>query len=65
MAPWWLYGGYVFPVVVKPENLTFSVKFDLEGHGQLPPKTIGILAKVFCTSGPNLVILAWMGDELW
>ena len=19
----------------------------------------------FCTSGPNLVILAWMGDELW
>ena len=20
---WWLYGGYVFPVVVKPENLTF------------------------------------------
>ena len=28
-------------------------------------KTIGILTNVFCTSGPNLVILAWMGDELW
>ena len=23
-----------------------------------------ILTKVFCTSGPNLVILAWTGDEL-
>ena len=23
MALWWLYGGYVFPVVVSPENLTF------------------------------------------
>ena len=28
------------------------------------PKTIGILTKVFCTSGPNLVVLAWTGDEL-
>ena len=26
---------------------------------------IGILTKVFCTSGPNLVILAWMGGESW
>ena len=65
MAPWWLYGGYVFPVVVKLENLTFQLKFDLEGQGQLPPKTIRILTNVFCTSGPNLVILAWMGAELW
>ena len=65
MALWWLYGGYVFPVVVTPENSTFYVKFDLEGQGQLPPKTIGILIKLFCTSGPNLVILAWMGNELW
>ena len=38
VAVWWLYGGYVFPVVMKPENLTFQVKFDLEGQGQLPPK---------------------------
>ena len=42
----------------------FEVKFDLEGQGQSPPKTIGILTKVFYTFGPNLVILAWTGDEL-
>ena len=42
----------------------FEVKFDLEGQGQSPPKTIGILTKVFYTYGPNLVILAWAGDEL-
>ena len=27
-------------------------------------QTIGILTKVFCISGPNLVIIAWTGDEL-
>ena len=42
----------------------FAVKFDLEGQGQSPPKTIGTLTKVFYTYGPNLVILAWTGDEL-
>ena len=42
----------------------FEGEFDLEVQGQLPPKTIGILTKVFCSSGPNLVILAWMGDKL-
>ena len=45
-------------------NFYFEVKFDLEGQGQLPPKTIGILTKVFYTYAPNLVILAWTGDEL-
>ena len=47
-------------------GVTFDseVKFDLEGQGQSPPKTIGILTKVFYTYGPNLVILAWTGDEL-
>ena len=25
---------------------------------------MGILTKVFCNSDPNLVILAWRGDEL-
>ena len=34
----------------------FEVKFDLEVQGQLTPKTIGILIKVFCSSGPNLVL---------
>ena len=38
-------------------NLTLEVKVN---H----PKTIGILTKVFYTYGPNLVILAWTGDEL-
>ena len=45
-------------------NFDFEVKFDLEGPGQSPPKTIGILTKVFYTYGLNLVILAWTGDEL-
>ena len=31
MVLWWLYGGYVFQVVVKAEILNFWVKFDLEG----------------------------------
>ena len=48
----------------KLKTFDFEVKFDLEGRGQSPPKTIGILTKVFYTYGPNLVILAWMGDEL-
>ena len=45
-------------------NFEFEVKFDLEGQGQLSPKTIGTLTKVFCIFGPNLAILAWTGPEL-
>ena len=45
-------------------NSDFEVKFDLEGQGQLPPKTIGTLTKVFCIFGPNLAILAWTGSKL-
>ena len=45
-------------------NFYFWFQFDLESQGQLPHKTIGILAWVFYTPYPNLVILAWMGDEL-
>ena len=45
-------------------NSDFEVKFDLEGQGQLPPKTIGTLTKVFCIFDPNLAILAWTGLEL-
>ena len=29
-----------------------------------PPKTLGILTKVFCTCGPNVAILPWTGDVL-
>ena len=42
-----------------------KVKFDLAGHNQSLSKTIGTLIKVFYTSGPNLVILAWTDDKLW
>ena len=42
----------------------FENKFNLTCQGQSTPKTIGILIKVFCTSGPNLVVLAETGDEL-
>ena len=37
-------------------NFDFEIKFDLEGHGQSPHKTIGILTKVF--NNMNLVIFA-------
>ena len=46
-------------------NLAFQVKFDLEGQGQSPPKTIGTLTKLFCTFCPNLVVLAWKRRDLW
>ena len=45
-------------------NFDFEVTFDLEGQVQSLPKTIGIWTNVFYTYGPNLVILAWTGDEL-
>ena len=45
-------------------NFDFEVKYDLEGQGQSPPKTIGTLTKVFYTYGLNLVILGRTGDEL-
>ena len=45
-------------------NFDFQVKFDLEGHSQSTPETIGILTKVFCMSGSNLVILAGTSHKL-
>ena len=45
-------------------NFDFEVKFDLEGQGQSPPKTIGILTEVFYIYGLNLVILAETGHAL-
>ena len=32
---------------------------------QSTPQTRGILTKLFCTSGLNLVVLAWTGEELY
>ena len=46
-------------------NSEFEVKFDLEGQGQSPPKTIGTLTQLFCIFFSNLVVLAWTRDELW
>ena len=43
-------------------NFNFGVQY--EGQQQLSHKTIGILTKLFCTSGSNVVILAWTLDEL-
>ena len=45
-------------------NFDFEGKFDLQGKGQSPRKTIGTLTKVFYIYGSNLVILAWTGLEL-
>ena len=45
-------------------NFDFYVQFDLEVQDQSSQKSIGILTKVFYISGPNLVILAEMVDEL-
>ena len=45
-------------------HFDFKVKVDLWGQGQSPVKAIGILTNVFCTSVPNVVILAWMGHKL-
>ena len=42
----------------------FENKLNLICQAQSTPNSIGILTKVFCTSGPNLVVLARTGDEL-
>ena len=42
----------------------FEIKLNLNYQAWSTTKIIGILTRVFCTSGPTLVILAWTGDEL-
>ena len=42
----------------------FENKLNLAYQAQSNPKTVGILTKVFCTSGPHFVVLAWTGEEL-
>ena len=41
----------------------FENKLNLTCQAQSTPKTVGILTKVFCTSSPNFMVLAWTGDE--
>ena len=57
-------GGWSCGQAQNCANFDFQVKFDLEGQGQSTPKTIGILTKLFCMSGSNLVILARTSDKL-
>ena len=42
----------------------FENTLNLTCQAQSTPKTIWILTNVFCTPGPNLVVLARTGDEL-
>ena len=43
----------------------FEIELNLTYQARSTLKIIGILPKLFCTSGLNLVILAWTGDELF
>ena len=45
-------------------KMDFENKLNLTCQAHSTPKTIGILTKVFCTCGPNLVVLAQTGDKL-
>ena len=45
-------------------NMILKNKLNLTCQAQSTPKTIGILTKVFWTSGPISVVLAWTDDEL-
>ena len=42
----------------------FEIKLNLSYRARSTSKITGSFSKVFCTFGPNLVILAWTGDEL-
>ena len=42
----------------------FKIENEIEDQDQSTPKLTRILTQVFCTFGPNLVILAWTGHEL-
>ena len=50
--------------MIQPENLTLKSKFTYKVKDNCPHQTIKILINVFSTSGANLVVLAWKGDEL-
>ena len=64
------HGYYVFTLVVwyislvvKPGIIKFGLLSQISTWRSR--SKIRILTKVFCTSDPNLVILAWTGDEFW
>ena len=41
-----------------------KIENEIEDQDQSIQKLKGILTQVFCIFGPNLVVLAWTGDEL-
>ena len=45
-------------------NKIFNISLIWHVKINQPPKNIGTLTKVFYTSGPNFVVLAWTCDEL-
>ena len=55
---------YFKDIKAKQMNRILKFKLNLTCQAQSTPKTITIVTKVFCTSGPYLVVLAWTGDEL-
>ena len=59
----------VFSLALKPGIMKFwiEVEFNLEGNDKSTPQTMGFLTNVHVlrTSGGNLVILAWRGDEIF
>ena len=54
---WWI-------MVRTSSKFDFQVKFDLDLQGRSSSKTNETYAYLFRISGPNLVILTWMSDEL-
>ena len=50
---------------ISCSNEIRNFDLDLEGQVQSPWQTIGTLSKMFCSSGSNLVILAWMSEKKW
>ena len=42
----------------------FEIRLNLTYQARSNLKILGILSKVFCTSGLNLIVLAWTGDKL-
>ena len=58
-------GGLWHGQIQNGVNFYFGVQFVLEGQSQSPHKTIEIFTKLFCITGPNLVILAWISDDLF
>ena len=47
------------------EKFDFKIENESEDQNQSNSKLVGILTVLRWIFGPNVVILAWMADELW